>query len=48
MRGQTETLRVGGKAPQFTLEAVNRTGGFSLADLVRKGPVVVEFLRGTW
>jgi peroxiredoxin len=45
---QSETLRVGDRAPDFTLAAANRDGSFSLAELLAAGPVVLEFLRGTW
>ena len=48
MRDQTETLRLGERAPDFTLAAANRSGTFSLADLVKQGPLIMEFLRGTW
>jgi len=46
MQNQTETLRVGERAPEFSLEAANRPRMFSLNDLVKQGPVIVEFLRG--
>jgi len=48
MRNETETLRIGGLAPKFTLAAANRKGDFSLSDLVLEGAVTMEFLRGTW
>ena len=48
MRDQTETLKVGERAPDFTLVAANRSETFSLADLVKHGPLIMEFLRGTW
>jgi peroxiredoxin len=47
-------LTVGERAPQFTLKTANAAAGrsvgqsFTLADLIARGPVVVEFLRGTW
>jgi len=44
----TDTLKIGDKAPDFTLNAANRAGSFSLADLLQRGPAIVEFLRGTW
>jgi peroxiredoxin len=47
MRGSA-TLKIGDKAPEFTLDAANREGGVSLVQLLAKGPVIVEFLRGTW
>lgn len=42
------TLGTGALAPTFALAAANREGTFSLSALVRRGPVIVEFLRGTW
>jgi hypothetical protein len=48
MRGKTETLEIGSRAPAFSLEAVNREGKFLLEDLVARGPLILEFLRGTW
>ena len=48
MKNQTETLSVGSPAPLFTLPAANREGSFSLHDLISRGAVIVEFLRGTW
>ena len=48
MQQRTETLDVGSKAPSFTLWAANREGQFLLDDLIARGPLIVEFLRGTW
>lgn len=48
MQNCTETLQVGRRAPDFSLSAANREGIFSLASLLAHGPVIVEFLRGTW
>lgn len=48
MPDSSSTLRVGDRAPDFTLPAANRPGTVSLGDLLRAGPVIVEFLRGTW
>ena len=48
MQDHTETLRVGVRAPEFSLQAANREGMFSLSDLLAKGTLIVEFLRGTW
>ena len=47
------SLRIGGRVPEFTLAAANRRVGdapatFRLADLLQRGPAVLEFLRGTW
>jgi hypothetical protein len=35
-------------APDFSLTAANREGTFSLRGLIEKGPLILEFLRGTW
>jgi hypothetical protein len=48
MQNRTETLEVGSKAPEFSLTAANREGSFTLLGLVVHGPLVLEFLRGTW
>jgi hypothetical protein len=50
----SSTLRVGDRAPEFTLAAANcfgEAGGpqkFSLSQLLQGGAVLLEFLRGTW
>ena len=44
----SDTLRAGDRAPEFTLAAANLEGQFSLAQMRERGPVVLEFLRGTW
>ena len=48
MRVQSPTLKVGDRAPEFTLPAANREGTFSLPDLLARGALIIEFLRGTW
>lgn len=48
MQKKTETLDIGSQAPSFTLPAANREGNFLLADLLAHGPMILEFLRGTW
>ena len=48
MARSSETLEVDDRAPDFTLAAANRTGEFSLAAELAHGPVILEFLRGTW
>jgi len=48
MAGFSNTLKVGDRAPYFTLGAANRPGNFSLADILKEGPAILEFLRGTW
>jgi hypothetical protein len=44
----TETLGLGSLAPEFSLAAANREGNLSLSSLRACGPVILEFLRGTW
>jgi peroxiredoxin len=44
----SSTLKVGDRAPEFTLDSANGAGEVSLAKLLERGPAVVEFLRGTW
>jgi hypothetical protein len=44
----TETLEVGSRAPDFALGAANREGTFTLGGLLTGGPLILEFLRGTW
>ena len=41
-------LKVGDVAPDFALAAANSDDLVSLNDSLRKGPAIVEFLRGTW
>jgi len=54
MKDRTETLKVGDRAPEFSLAAANDTpvakvrGTVSLSQSVPRGPVILEFLRGTW
>jgi peroxiredoxin len=48
MQNKTETLAVGDRAPDFMLSAANREGVFSLSESRQRGPVILEFLRGTW
>jgi len=48
MENRTETLQVGVRAPEFVLKAANRDGDFALLGMLSRGPVIVEFLRGTW
>jgi hypothetical protein len=48
VRSCTDTLEVGVRAPDFTLEAANREETFSLARLLKDGTLILEFLRGTW
>jgi hypothetical protein len=48
MKNQTGTLSVGSDAPPFKLPAANRNSSFSLPELISRGALIVEFLRGTW
>ncbi len=54
MAAASSTLKIGDTAPEFTLPAANRfdrqgeAKRFSLKKLRARGPVLVEFLRGTW
>jgi len=48
MLDHTETLKVGSRAPEFTLEAANRDGVLTLSGFLKRGVLVAEFLRGTW
>jgi peroxiredoxin len=42
------TLKLGDRVPDFVLFAANRPGAWSLEESRQRGPVIVEFLRGTW
>lgn len=42
-----QTIGVGDQAPEFTLQNKDQTK-VSLADLLRRGPVVLSFYRGRW
>jgi hypothetical protein len=48
MLDHTETLQVGSRASEFTLEAANREGVLTLSGFLRRGVLIAEFLRGTW
>jgi peroxiredoxin len=48
MQERTETLAVGARAPEFSLEAANRDGVLTLSGFLRRGALILEFLRGTW
>jgi hypothetical protein len=48
MQNRTDTLEIGSRAPDFSLGAANREGTFTLGGLIAKGPLTLEFLRGTW
>jgi len=54
MARNSDTLKVGDSAPSFSLWAANEFNAIGtplemrLQDLMQRGPVVLEFLRGTW
>jgi hypothetical protein len=48
MKDRTDTLEIGSRAPGFSLSAANRDGTFSLGEFLAQGPLILEFLRGTW
>jgi len=48
MKTRTHTLVVGSQAPPFSLDSANGFGRLSLLELIRRGPLILEFLRGTW
>jgi hypothetical protein len=50
MKNRTDTLEIGSRAPDFSLNAANRNedGVFTLGGLLAEGTLVLEFLRGTW
>ena len=49
MPNRTETLGIGSRAPEFSLVSASREGGtFTLSAMLKQGPVIIEFLRGTW
>jgi len=48
MKNRTETLEIGSRAPDFSLEAANREGTFTHSGMLAKGTLILEFLRGTW
>jgi hypothetical protein len=51
---RSEAIRAGERAPEFALQTANVAAGrnvgdaVSLKELIARGPVIVEFLRGTW
>jgi hypothetical protein len=54
MPRNSDTLKIGDCAPSFSLWAANEFNSIGspiemrLHDLTSRGPVVLEFLRGTW
>ena len=47
MRNESDTLRPGDAAPAFTLPT-QKGEMRTLADLLRAGPLLLAFHRGTW
>jgi peroxiredoxin len=45
---ESSTLHIGDPAPDFSLITLNAKNPITLRSLTKRGPVVVEFLRGTW
>jgi hypothetical protein len=54
MARNSDTLKVGDSAPSFSLWAANEFNSIGTAvemglqQFLQRGPVVLEFLRGTW
>ena len=48
MLDHTETLKVGARAPEFSLDAANRDGILTLSGFLKRAPLILEFMRGTW
>lgn len=48
MARNSSTLKVGDRAPEFMLLAANMPQAVSLKAILESGPMIVEFLRGTW
>ncbi len=48
MKNRTDTLEIGSTAPDFSLPAANRDNEFTLVGFLEHGPLILEFLRGTW
>ncbi len=48
MANQSATVTVGQRVPEFTLAPANGAEPISLSALLQHGPVIIEFLRGTW
>jgi peroxiredoxin len=48
MAETSTTLNINDLAPDFALGAANTSATYGLSEFVKQGPVVLEFLRGTW
>ena len=42
------TLCINDLAPEFALGAANTSATYRLSEFLKQGPIVLEFLRGTW
>ena len=45
---ESSTLKSGDRAPEFSLPAANENRTVTLADVLKNGGAILEFLRGTW
>jgi len=48
MKDRTGTFEIGVKVSDFSLSAANREGTLTLGSFLAQGPLILEFLRGTW
>ena len=48
MAETSTTLKLNDLAPDFALGAANTSATYKLSEYLKQGPVVLEFLRGTW
>ena len=48
MPGRSATVVIGQPVPEFELQPANGAEAVSLQSCLRRGPLVMEFLRGTW
>jgi peroxiredoxin len=49
MQDRTETLGIGSRAPEFSLSSASgQRAIITLSTMLGRGPVIVEFMRGTW
>jgi peroxiredoxin len=48
MLDHTETLKIGARAPEFSLDAANRDGILTLSGFLKRALLILEFMRGTW
>jgi peroxiredoxin len=48
MAETSTTLKLNDLAPDFALDAANTSATYKLSEFLKQGPIVLEFLRGTW